>query len=131
MKTSKDYVVDANSVVQRMSAEDAVKHHGDGSTLFWMSETVVKLRNQAQSKALCALTVASLNLRLTKKTHTLKKNSKKQDVFVCYAQQAVELLSQAKLCRKWAIQTCLTLVALNNGKLQEAMCNSAHTSDRP
>ena len=30
MKTSKDYVVDANSVVQRMSAEDAVKHHGDG-----------------------------------------------------------------------------------------------------
>ena len=30
MKTSKDYVVDANSVVQRMPAEAAVKHYGDG-----------------------------------------------------------------------------------------------------
>tara|TARA_E500000331_G_scaffold329289_1_gene349753 strand:- start:124 stop:495 length:372 start_codon:yes stop_codon:yes gene_type:complete len=34
MKTSKDYVVEANSVVQRISAEDAVKYHGDSSTLF-------------------------------------------------------------------------------------------------
>jgi rhodanese-related sulfurtransferase len=34
MKTSKDYVADANSVVERISAEDAVKFHGDGSTVF-------------------------------------------------------------------------------------------------
>jgi hypothetical protein len=86
-----------------------------------MSETVVKLQHQVQSKVHCVLTAVSLNLRLMKRPPISRKNSKKPDVSVYYAQQAVGQLLQVKLCRKWAIQMYLTLVDLNNGKPLEAM----------
>ncbi|MDG1936465.1 MAG: rhodanese-like domain-containing protein [Paracoccaceae bacterium] len=77
MKTSKDYVVDANSVVQRMSAEDAVKHHGDGSTLFLDVRDSSEIAESGTIKGALCVNRGILEFAADEKTPYFKKELKK------------------------------------------------------